>query len=229
METRTHEWAIEPREYARQEARRGRRHAFTTLTPARTALVVVDMVPFFVAEGSYERGIVPNIQRLAEALRAAGGTVAWVVPGVPERSAVSEEFLGPEIAELYRRSGGEGPLHERVWKEFAIEPEDVLVEKFAAGAFFPGRCDLPSLLDERGVDTVLITGTVANVCCESSARDASTLGYRVIMVADANAARRDRDLNATLHTIYRTFGDVRPTDEVLELIAASSPGPGPSA
>ena len=32
-------------------------------------------------------------------------------------------------------------------------------------------------------------GTVTNVCCESSARDASTLGYRVVMVADANAAR----------------------------------------
>jgi nicotinamidase-related amidase len=54
---------------------------------------------------------------------------------------------------------------------------------------------------------------VTNVCCESSARDASTLGYRVIMVADANAARRDQDHNATLHTIYRSFGDVRPTAE----------------
>ena len=48
--------------------------------------------------------------------------------------------------------------------------------------------------------------------------DASTLGYRVIMVAAANAAMRDQDLNATLHTIYRTFGDVRPNDEVLEMI-----------
>jgi hypothetical protein len=40
------------------------------------------------------------------------------------------------------------------------------------------------------------------------------------MVADANAARRDQDLNATLHTIYRSFGDVRPTAEVLDLISA---------
>lgn len=38
------------------------------------------------------------------------------------------------------------------------------------------------------------------------------------MVADANAARRDQDLNATLHTVYRTFGDVRPTSEVLALL-----------
>lgn len=61
-------------------------------------------------------------------------------------------------------------------------------------------------------------GTVTNVCCESSARDASTLGYRVIMVADANAAARDQDHNATLHTIYRSFGDVRPAAEVIGMI-----------
>ena len=95
------------------------------------------------------------------------------------------------------------------------------VEKSAAGAFFPGRCDLHELLEQRGVDTVLIAGTVANVCCESTARDANVLGYRVIMVADANAAMRDQDLNATLHTIYRSFGDVRPTDELVALLAES--------
>lgn len=67
---------------------------------------------------------------------------------------------------------------------------------------------------------VLITDTVTNVCCESSARDASILGYRVIMIADANAARRDQDHNATLYTIYRTFGDVRSTAEVLHMVEA---------
>lgn len=63
------------------------------------------------------------------------------------------------------------------------------VEKSAPSAFFPGRCRLPGLLQERGIDTVLITGTVTQVCCESSARDAFTLGYQVVMVADANATR----------------------------------------
>jgi nicotinamidase-related amidase len=66
-----------------------------------------------------------------------------------------------------------------------------------------------------------VTGTVANVCCESTAREASTLGYRLVMVADANAARVDADLNATLYTIYRSFGDVRSTIELLGLITAA--------
>ncbi len=218
MEPKVHSWMIEEREYARQESRRGRRHAFVHLEPARTALVVIDMVPFFVAESAYCRGIVPNISRIARHLRAAGGTVAWVLPGAGERSAVSDEFFGAGIAEMFRRSGGQGPLAQRLWHEFEVAPQDLLVEKTAASAFFPGRCPLPELLRARDVDTVLITGTVTNVCCESSARDASTLGLRVIMLADGNAARRDQDHNATLHTVYRTFGDVRTTDEVIAMI-----------
>ncbi|WP_218826028.1 isochorismatase family protein [Actinomadura mexicana] len=179
---------------------------------------MIDMVPFFVAGNPYCRGIVPNIDRLAGTLRAAGGTVAWVLPAVGERTAVADEFFGPEAAEMYRTSGGTGPMTERLWCDLVVHADDLLVEKSAASAFFPGRCPLPDLLERREIDTVLITGTVTNVCCESSARDASTLGFRVIMVADANAARRDRDHNATLHTVYRTFGDVRPTSEVLSMI-----------
>jgi nicotinamidase-related amidase len=48
-------------------------------------VVVIDMVPFFVAEDGYARGIVPVISRLAGALREAGGTVAWALRGLGAR------------------------------------------------------------------------------------------------------------------------------------------------
>ncbi|WP_433384534.1 isochorismatase family protein [Actinoplanes sp. CA-142083] len=214
----THAWRIEDREYRRQEERRGRRHAYTKLVPAATALVVVDMVPFFAEENAYVRAIVPNIARLATSLRSASGTVAWVLPGVSEPSPIREEFYGAKQAEVFRLSGGVGSLRDRLWHEFEVDDVDLIVEKFATSAFFPGLSPLPGLLQQRGIENVIITGTVTNVCCEASARDASTLGYRVVMVADANAARRDEDHNATLYTIYRTYGDVRPTEEVLELL-----------
>ncbi len=165
---RTHDWHIEEREYARHEQRRGRRHAFEQIEPSRTALVVVDMVPFFVEQNEYCRGIVPNIKRLASTLRRAGGSVAWVLPGPSPDRTLDEEFLGPEVTATYRRCGGDGPLPERLWHELEVSDEDILVEKSAASAFFPGRSPLPAALEERGVDTVLITGTVTNVCCESS-------------------------------------------------------------
>lgn len=49
----THERYIEGREYLRQESRRGRRHADERLTPERTVLIVIDMVPFFALENRY--------------------------------------------------------------------------------------------------------------------------------------------------------------------------------
>lgn len=222
MEAPLHDWHIEAREYARQEDRRGRRHAYETVVPAQTALVVIDMVPFFLNELPYTRGIVPNITRIADALRDAGGTVAWVLPTNSAPTPASTAFYGDRVAAMYAASGGEGTLAERLWHEFQIHEGDVLAEKSATSAFFPGRSTLPPLLEARGVDTVLVTGTLTNICCESTARDASTLGLRVIMVADANAARRDQDHNATLYNVYRSFGDVRPTDEVLDLIRAGT-------
>jgi nicotinamidase-related amidase len=221
-ETLVHDWHIEQREYERQESRRGRRHAYESLVPARTALVVVDMVPFFVTGNPYCLGIVPVIDRLACALRTAGGLVAWIFPAVAPPTPAAVEFYGPEIAARYAAGGGTGPLEGRLAKGLTAEPGDLLAEKSASSAFFPGASPLPLLLAERSIDTVLITGTVTNVCCESSARDASTLGFRVIMVADGTATGRDQDHNATLRTIYRSFGDVRPASEVRELIGSAA-------
>lgn len=176
------------------------------------------MVPFFVRESAYCRGIVPKINELADGLRRAGGLVTWVVPGHREPTAKDRELLGVEIAETYARSGGDGAL----WHDLEVAREDPVLAKTAHSAFFPGHSPLPELLAERDIDTVVVTGTLTNVCVEGSVRDASTLGYRVILVADACAAMRDRDHNATLHVVYRSFGDVRSTSEVLELIEAGA-------
>ena len=60
-----HTWAIPEREYLRQESHRGRRHAYETLNPTRTALVVIDMVPFFVHDNPSCKAIVPNINTVS--------------------------------------------------------------------------------------------------------------------------------------------------------------------
>lgn len=218
-----HAWRIDPEQYLRHEKRRGRRHAYETIQAASTALIVIDMIPFFVNDNPYCRGIVPNIVRLSSILRAAGGIVVWVLTAVATSvSDIKREFYGDAVAEMYNKSAGTGSPSKRIWHEFDVLPEDLIIEKSSASAFFPGHSPLHSMLQENNIDTVLITGTVTNVCCESSARDASELGYRVIMVADANAGVSDQSHNATLHTIYRSFGDVRPTDEVIGLFASRS-------
>ena len=137
-----HAWFIEEREYARHEARRGRRHAFELLDPLRTALLVVDIVPFFVRESAYVRGIVPRVNTLAAALRVAGGVVAWVVPGYSAPTAKDREFFGDEVAELYARSGGEGSPASRLAPGLDVDPADLVVEKTARSAWLTSD-DLP--------------------------------------------------------------------------------------
>jgi len=226
-ESRSHAWTIAEREKARHVAARGRLHAFETLAPATTALIVVDMVPFFAATNAYVRGVIPHINRLAADLRDAGGVVVWALPSAAEpHPDLAAEFYGAGKAETYRTSGGDaGPLRNKLCLDLRPAEDDLFVEKQAASALHPIYSPLHPLLQARGVRTVIVTGTVTNVCCEATVRDARALGYRVIMVADANAAPTDAMHNATLHTVYRSFGDVRPTDEVLGLISAARPPP----
>ena len=78
------------------------------------------------------------------------------------------------------------------------------------------------MLRDLGVDTVLITGTVTNVCCESTARDAMMLNYKVVMVSDCNAADNDEEHNASLRAIYLTFGDVMDSGMVSDILRRRS-------
>jgi len=96
-----------------------------------------------------------------------------------------------------------------------VRPEDEIVKKYRYSAFMPGTSDLADRLRSRGFDTVLITGTVTNVCCESSARDANMTNFRTIMVSDGNAALSQDLHDASLTAFYNTFGDVLDTDMII--------------
>ena len=220
--TPLHAWRIPEREYERHEARRGRRFAYERIDPRRTALVVVDMVRFFVDDSPYVRGIIPKINAVAEDVRLAAGTVVWVVPRYEDPSPWETGFYGDRVAAMYAASGGAVELPDRLAPQLAVAPDDSLVEKSSASAFFPGRSALPDLLASKEITTVVVAGTVTSVCCESTARDASALGYQVIFLADGTADVSDDAHNATLRTIYRSFGDVRPSSEILALLGANT-------
>ena len=97
-----------------------------------------------------------------------------------------------------------------------------MVEKKRFSAFIQGSSELAEVLRARGLDTLLITGTVTGVCCESTARDAMMLNFKTIMVSDACAARSDGEHGAALVAFYVTFGDVMTTDEVVAALQAGA-------
>ena len=208
--------------------RRGRLHLFETLDAKRTALAVIDMQHSFVAEGAPSavataREIVPNINRLAAVLRRAGGTVAWVQATYTKSGPgywplFFDHMVSPQLSGEILGALTEGSPGHALWHELEVHDADLRVRKNRYSAFFPGACPLPQLLRDRSIDTVLIAGTMTNVCCEASARDAMMDGFKTVVLADANAARSDGEHVASLATILQFFGDVRSTAETVELL-----------
>jgi len=202
--------------------RRGQEHCFADLDPAKTALVVVDMQNAFMMPGvghavcDMAREIVPNINRLADAVRKTGGAVVWIKTRFTEASlkewSNSYAFLLPERKAKRIEALSPGGLGYELWDGLDVKPEDLTVDKQRFSAFLPESSNIAPLLRARGIDTVLITGTVTNVCCESSARDAMMMNFRTVMVTDGNAAANDAEHNASLIAFYLTFGDIQPTD-----------------
>ena len=116
----------------------------------------------------------------------------------------------------------DGSYGHSLWPGLEVLPQDIKVKKNRFGAFVPGSSDLHAVLQARGIDTVIITGTATNVCCESTARDAMMLNFKVVMVSDATAARSDAIHNASLAGFYLNFGDVQTVDEVVASLDRSS-------
>jgi ureidoacrylate peracid hydrolase len=102
-----------------------------------------------------------------------------------------------------------------LWSELDVHAEDGQIVKKCFSAFIEGSSNISPYLLERGIDTLLIGGTATNICCESSARDAMMLNFKVTMVADALATYTDAEHNASLATFYSIFGDVQTVDEAV--------------
>jgi ureidoacrylate peracid hydrolase len=207
---------------------RGRRFAHQSIDPARSALVVVDMQNHFVAPGFHSevpaaRDIVSNINRMARWMREAGGTVVWIqttATGARERWANHHRFnMTPERAEARLASLAEDAEGFKLYPSLEPDAKDVFVRKIKYSALIQGSSELDSQLRRRGIESLLIAGTTTNVCCESTARDAMMLDYRVVMLSDATAARTLEEHVASLNSLALFFADVMSVDEALQRIA----------
>lgn len=189
-----------------------------------TALLAVDMQNYYLMEGQQAecpaaRDIVPNVNRLAAALRDAGGLVVWIKMRASEEDCegwpVLNNRLRPENRARRMRELSEGGVGFELWAGLDVHPGDEIVVKTRYSAFTRGSSNLEELLLARGIRTVLVTGVATNTCCESTARDAMMLNFTTMMVADGCATKTDTAHNATLCSFYNAFGEIPTTDEII--------------
>jgi ureidoacrylate peracid hydrolase len=219
---------------ARIARRREKLHMYEELDAARTALVVVDMQSAFVSEEAaaeipVAREIIPNINELAACVRETGGIVLWVVStyGPDEANrwpTFFDHVMDSGPGNRFRDALSSGAPGHEIRSDMDYQPGDVVVEKNRFGAFIGSQGRMEAELRGRGIDTLLITGTVTNVCCETTAREAAAHAFKTVMVQDANAARCDEEHMATLSTFLQAMGDVLPTDKVMAALRKSHAG-----
>lgn len=212
-------------------ARRGRYHWFDRLDPRRTALVVIDMQDTFCAPGApaevpQARSIVDKINYLTQNLRALTVPIIWALHANSQSAGRSdwELFFNHIVADDVRAKTLESlaPGKQKVWSGLQMDRDDIQIVKNRYSALIAGSSGLERILRSLGIDTVLISGTKTNVCCESTARDAMMLDFKVVMVSDCCAALSDDEHRMTLENMIQQFGDVMTADEVLERLRITS-------
>ena len=223
-----HEVSLTADLLAQIQAQRGKLHPFERLDLRRTAHLVVDLQNGFMESGApvevpVAREIVPNVNSISAAVRRGGGRNVFLRMTVDSdsRSSWSNWFAhmhtphgGAAVARAFARDAH----HWQLWPTLDVAGSDHIIEKTRFGAFVPGASGLHELLQSHGIDTLIITGTLTNCCCESTARDAMQMNYKVIFVSDATAALTDAAHGATLENMAMLFADVMTTDELIAAV-----------
>jgi nicotinamidase-related amidase len=207
--------------------------------PDRTALLVIDMQRDFVDPGGFGEALgndvsllrraVQPIQRVLEAARAARMLVIHTREGhrpdlsdLPQAKRVRGRLksgigdVGPMGRILVRGEYGHGIVDELQ----PLEAEPV-VDKPGKGSFY--ATDLDSILKNRDIRSLLVTGVTAEVCVQTTVREANDRGYECLVLADCIASYFPEFYDMTIKMIKAQggiFGWVSTSSELLRSMEA---------
>jgi maleamate amidohydrolase len=184
----------------------------------RPALVVIDMTLGFTDPESPLacdlEGPVTQIQKLLDAARRTEIPIVFTTVAYRQSDKLTAAAFIDKVPALLTLEAGTR------WAE--IDPrivpqktEPVLNKLFASGFFGTG---LSSLLTAAGVDTLIITGASTSGCVRATAVDALQYGFRPVVPREAVGDRNEQAHEANLYDIDAKYGDVAPTQEVLEYL-----------
>ncbi|MGY4708462.1 isochorismatase family cysteine hydrolase [Mycolicibacterium sp. CBM1] len=202
------------------------------INPQSTALIVVHCQGHIVGpDGAFselfygqvvERNIVSAIERLADAFRTAGSAVFYTravwKPDFSDLDANSP-ILGIVATSGCLKDGD--PLSEIVAPLAPRECDTVITHTRVGG--FQGS-ELDEALRSRGISTVCFAGVATNFSVEGTARTASDLGYRVVIVEDACSARDEATHLASIDSLS-LLAEIATADELESALAPSRRNP----
>lgn len=207
----------------------------------RTAVVIVDMQNAFATKGgmfdlvgqdiSAAKGVIQTIKKTADAARAAGAKVVYLVY---EYAADMSDSGGPGSPNWYKEFGlvamNKNPQYKgkflikgswdaAVVDELKPQPGDVVIGKSRYSGFRGTNLDV--VLKTYNIKYLVFTGIATNVCVESTLRDGYFLDYWPILVSDStNNAGPPITQQATLWNIEALFGWITTSNDFVKAISA---------
>jgi len=202
------------------------------LEPGRTALLVVDMQRAFVERGQAmevppAREVVPRIQELLAIFREKGLPVVFTEFTYSPAAPLLVGELHPEhrpaatgAATGFGRPSSsclEGEDNVAVIPELAPHADELVVRKHYYDGF--NGTVLDGALRARGVTTVVVTGTMTDICVLATVIGAFNREYRLVVVEDAVATLWPEIQRATLDIVRRAYARVLSAKELADEVA----------
>ncbi len=194
------------------------------LKPEETALIVVDMQNHFVHPDSAVRCYeatrqLPRIRELCDASRDLGMAVIFT------QTHFASDVNEPYVSLFGENRAGNG-LADGSWgAELCAElgrrdGERIISSKHTYDSF--EGTDLDYTLRSSGIKTVIICGTNTDRCCESTARHAFAMQYKVMFGSDVNSTDSGLQQIATLRSVRYGYGRVASADEIVAELRANA-------
>lgn len=215
------------------------------LLPSRTALMVIDMQRYFV-QTDYPWGkavakffpddapdyfmrlksvVVPNCKRLQNAFRTARTSIIYTAFGSVRNDGLDMPRWARKINVLGRESIGQAlfpPFKDpscQVDDSLAPAPDELVLTKSSSGPLNSTKLD--QMLRTLGIDTLVVTGVVTEICVTQTAREFADRDFKVVVVEDACASMNKKHHEAALQIFSNCFGEVATTAEVIARMATA--------
>ena len=195
------------------------------IEPKSCAILIIDMQNAFVAPGAVfetpgARDMVPRLTELVDFARKSRIPMIWTQSdhSPPYGGIMLKKFSVIANQRILWPGDVSFNFYANMPQPHESELEHIIV-KHKYDAFF--ETPLDAELRFHKVDTVIISGTATNACCESTARSAFMRDYNVIFLSDLTATFDAAMHEATLRNVALLFGRVMTTAELLNELSGS--------
>ena len=188
--------------------------------PKRTCLLLIDTqnyvwnpevaqrLPYFDAQ--VRDVVLPNLRRLIDAFRAAGGEVMYTVMENYTKDG-RDRSLDYKLSKFFIAKGS---WDAKVLDAAAPGDDDIVLPKTSSGVF--NSTNIEYLLRNIGIDTLVVTGFLTDQCVDHTVRDAADRGFYPICLPDACATRSE----ARHESALKAFAGYCRTMTTAQLVAA---------